>query len=117
VGVWVSLKRASSARRRTIYGQSCNLIPAVPEPIGASRRSWCVRVSPMKQGRPLRRPEDCDSETNRNADSNEWTEDPELIMPPVSTNVGRVPLVKLHFSPPGSEVSSSTVLGAALAQS
>jgi len=51
-------------------------------------------------------------ETNRNADSNEWTEDPELIMPPVSTNVGRVPLVKLHFSPTGSEVSGSAVRGA-----
>jgi hypothetical protein len=71
----------------------------------------------MKQGRTFRRPEDCDSETNRDADSNEWTEDPELIMPPVSTNVGRVPLVKLHFSSPGSEVSGSTVRGAALAQS
>jgi hypothetical protein len=43
----------------------------------------------MKQGSTFRRPEDCDPETNRNADSNEWVEEPEVIMPPVSTNVGR----------------------------
>jgi len=58
-GVWLSLKRASSAGRRTIYGQSCELIPAAPEPIEGSRRSWCVRVSPMKQGSTFRRSEDC----------------------------------------------------------
>jgi hypothetical protein len=71
----------------------------------------------MKQRSTFRRTENCDPETNRNADSNEWTDDPELIMPPVSTNVGRVPLVKLHFSSPGSEVSGSAVHCAALAQS
>ena len=48
-----------SVRRQTIYGQPCELIAAVPEPIEAPRSSCCVRVSPMKQGSTFRRSEDC----------------------------------------------------------
>src|SRR6266850_1436155 len=64
-GVWFSPSRASSGRRRRIYGRPCESILETPGPTAAWERSSCVRGRRSKPKNTFRRPAGCDLEPPR----------------------------------------------------